>query len=224
VALTPGANTIRIRVTAESGATKDYTITVTRTPLSANANLASLGVDIGTLSPPFSAAATAYTVLVPSGTASITVTAAAADTGKANFVQSPANPVSLTANSTTITIRVTAENGTTFKDYVITVNRTTETNAVNVAITMADRRIDLTRSTENDLSREAGNTLRLTAPAGYANYTWRVDGSSSYYLISPGEIQLYSPSSYGYGTHSVLLEYVIDGIAYGCEIRFRVVR
>jgi uncharacterized repeat protein (TIGR02543 family) len=223
VALASGTNTIRVRVTAENGATKDYRITVTRTPLSANADLSSLEVNTGTLSPVFSAATTAYTVLVPGGITSIIVTAAAADTGKATLAPSSPHTAPLSSASTPVTLRVTAEDGTT-KDYVITVNTTTAANAVNVAITRADEHIDLTRSTENDLSQEAGDVLRLTAPAGYANYTWRLDGNSSNYNpISQNVIELYA-NSYDYGTHSVLLEYEVDGIPYGCEILFRVAR
>jgi uncharacterized repeat protein (TIGR02543 family) len=223
VSLNPGINTIRVRVTAEDGtATLTYTITVTRTPLSANANLGSLGVSEGTLNPAFSAGVTVYTVLVPNGTSSITVTAAVADTGKAALAPSSPHTVSLDAASTDITLRVTAEDGTT-RDYIVTVNKTTETNAVDVAIGIADERIDLTRSTENDLS-QVGNTLRLTAPEGYVNYTWFVDmGSGSYTVISDRVIELNS-NSYNYGTHSVLLKYEKDGIPYGCEVLFRVVR
>jgi uncharacterized repeat protein (TIGR02543 family) len=194
--------------------------------LSANANLGSLSVDAGSLNPAFSPDITAYTVLVPDGTSDITVTAAAADTGKAAL--SPASPytANLTTESTLITLTVTAQNDTTAKVYTIRVNKTPAgvTEAVNVAIGIADERIDLTRSTENDLSREAGNTLRLTAPEGYANYIWMVDGGNSYSTISPREIQLYQGNSYSLGTHSVLLEYEKDGIPYGCEILFKVVR
>jgi hypothetical protein len=154
------------------------------------------------------------------------VTAAVADTGKAMLFPSSPHTVSLSSASTDITLTVTAEDGSATKEYTITVNKTTETNAVNVAITMADERIDLTRSTENDLSRAANNTLRLTAPEGYASYTWRLNGdASNYSTISERVIEL-NPNWYGYnyGTHSVLLEYTKDGVLYGCEVLFRVVR
>jgi hypothetical protein len=227
VSLSAGANTIRVRVTAEDGTTtRDYRITVTRTPLSANANLASLVVDVGALAPAFSPNTMAYTVLVPNATGSITVTAAVADTGKATLLQSPANPVTLGAGSTVITLTVTAEDGTATRNYTVTVNKSTAANAVNVVIGIADERIDLTRSTENDLSREAGNTLRLTAPAGYTNYAWRVDSEpNGYNGISDRVIEL-NPSwyNYSYGTHSVLLEFEKDSVLYGCEVLFRAVR
>jgi uncharacterized membrane protein len=228
VSLNPGSNTVRVRVTAEDGTTtRVYTITVTRTPKSANANLGSLSVSAGTLSPAFSANTTGYTVLVSDSVPSFTVTAAVADTGKATLSVTSPYTVTLNAapNPTVITLTVTAENGTTTKTYTVTVNKTTETNAVDVAISIADEHIDLTRNTANDLSQEAGNTIRLTAPEGYTNYTWSVDMSFyNYSTISERVIELYSGSSYGLGTHSVLLRYEKDGIPYGCEVLFRVVR
>jgi hypothetical protein len=179
----------------------------------------------GSLSPAFSPNITAYTVLVSDGQGSILVSATEEDTGATLGPLPGSGLIPLTTNPTLITLTVTAENGTTTKVYTITVNKTTAANAVNVDITIADERIDLTRSTENDLSREAGNTLRLTAPDGYTNYIWRVDGNTgSYSTISPREIQLYQGNNYSLGTHSVLLEYEQDGIPYGCEILFKVVR
>jgi uncharacterized repeat protein (TIGR02543 family) len=218
VSLNPGVNTLRVRVTAEDGINvRIYTITVTRTPLSAD--LASLEVDVGALNPAFSPNTTTYTVLVPETAASITVSATAANDG-AELDWDPSDTVSLDTDSTTITLRVSAADGTA-KTYTLTVKKTAATSAVSVTISPADERIDLTRSTENDLSYEARDSLRITAPGGYESYTWRVD---NYYYSDAGEIQLYSYNYGNYGTHSVLLEYVKDGIPYGCEILFRVVR
>jgi hypothetical protein len=223
VSLSAGSNIITITVTAENGTTRTYSIIVTRTPLSANANLGSLSVSTGTLSPAFSANIPAYTVLVPNVTSSITVTASPADSNASLSLVSPYT-ATLSGNTTSIPITVTAEDGSTTRIYTVTVNKTTATNAVNVVISIADERIDLTRSTENDLSRQAGNTLRLTAPEGYTNYTWYVDGNSgNYSLISNRVIDL-NPNWYNLGTHSVLLEFEKNGIPYGCEVLFRVVR
>jgi uncharacterized repeat protein (TIGR02543 family) len=93
---------------------------------------------------------------------------------------------------------------------------------VNVVIGVADERIDLTKSTEDALSQKRGDSLRLTAPEGYDSYTWRVDGyDGNYYAISEREIEVYANS---YGTHSVLLAFEKDGVYYGCEVLFMVVR
>jgi hypothetical protein len=48
-------------------------------------------------------------------------------------------------------------------------------------------------------------------------------GSGSYTALSNREIEL-NANWYWYGTHSVLLKYEKDGIPYGCEVLFRVVR
>jgi uncharacterized membrane protein len=211
------------------GANFDVRFRVTSTPLSSNANLGSLSVSPGDLNPAFSPNTTEYTVLVSNSVTSFDVAATVADTGKAALAQSPQNPVPLSGASTIITLTVTAENGTT-KTYTVTVNKTTAPNAIEFTINggITDEVIDLTKSTENDLSREAGDTLRLTAPEGYS-YDWLVDlGYNGYYnfdSISEREIVL-DPNWYGYelGTHTVLLMYMKDGIPYGCEVLFRVVR
>jgi hypothetical protein len=229
VSLDPGGNTITVTVTAEDKiTTKSYTIMVTRetASTSTNANLGSLSVSDGTLSPAFNAGTTAYTVSVPNTITSITVTAAVADTGKANPAQSPGtlgSPVSLEAGTPkVITIKVTAENGTT-KDYTITVTRAEAaavTSSVTVTITKANEVINLEKSSSNDLSKKNGDTLGITAPAEYDDYDYQVDGVA---VISSKEIEI-SAESYGLGTHSVLLIFYKNGIQYGSEVTFKVVK
>lgn len=90
--LNVGKNTVSVVVKAENGATKTYTITVTRKQdpnyvASSNANLAGLSVSQGMLSPQFSADVTDYAVYLPYesvGTA-FSATGSAAD-GKAQGV------------------------------------------------------------------------------------------------------------------------------------------
>jgi uncharacterized repeat protein (TIGR02543 family) len=96
---------------------------------------------------------------------------------------------------------------------------------VKVVIGVADERIDLTRDKEDVLSKERGDTLRLTAPLGYDGYTWYLDGYNyNYTLISETEIEVPAVLVSYYGTHSVLLEFEKDGVHYGCEVLFMVVR
>lgn len=90
--LSVGKNTISVVVKAENGATKTYTITVTRKQdpnyvPSANADLAGLTVSQGSISPQFAATVTDYVVYLPyecAGTA-FSTTGSAAD-GKAQGV------------------------------------------------------------------------------------------------------------------------------------------
>jgi uncharacterized repeat protein (TIGR02543 family) len=224
VSLNVGSNIITVRVAAPDKTTAtDYTIIVVRQqPQSNNANLSSLGVSVGALSPAFSADRTAYTVSVPSTTGAITVAAVKAD-ARSELTQSPGtlgSPVALAESTTKITLAVKAENGAA-KTYTITVNKaeSDDNNAVNVAIGIGDANIDLTRDTANDLSQEAGDVLNLTAPSG-GIYHWWVDNVDN----GAAEGITLNAGGYGYGTHSVLLQFVKDGATYGCEVQFRVVR
>jgi uncharacterized repeat protein (TIGR02543 family) len=226
VSLNAGITIINVKVTAEDGITSgNYRIAVTRPqPVNANANLSSLGVNVGMLVPAFSPDVTAYTVLVPTATPAITVSAAATAWNVATVAQSPGNyvgsPVALESPSTAIAVTVTAQNGSA-KTYTITVNQGTAANEARVSIGITDQYIDLARDSENDLSQELNNTLRLTAPGG-GSYTWLVDGLV--YNYGAQEIVLYGGAYPDRGTHSVLLEFLKDGVTYGCEVLFKVVR
>ena len=97
---------------------------------STNANLAFLGLDSGSLSPFFNSARTSYTTNVPNTVASFRVTPSVAvpvSTTTINGISSPinvpGNPIALSVGSNTLTIRVTAQDGITTKDYAVTVNR-----------------------------------------------------------------------------------------------------
>lgn len=135
VGLTSGAPSttfIPIVVTAQSGATQSYTITVNKAaPVSTNANLQSLGVPPASIS--FNPSTTTYNTSVPNGTAAVTVNAVVADSGStmtistatinSQAIPSPSNfDVPLNVGSNTITIHVRAPAGNT-RDYVVNVTR-----------------------------------------------------------------------------------------------------
>ncbi len=129
ITLNTGANTITVLVTAEDGTTtKTYTVTVTKlVEPSHNADLASLTLSQGTLSPVFSSATMTYTAEVPYGTASITVTPTAAGVSASITVNGTpvssgtATNITLNTGANTITVLVTAEDGMTPKTYTVTV-------------------------------------------------------------------------------------------------------
>ena len=135
------ANTIAVVVTAQDGATKTYTITVTRTAVSSNADLSILTVSSGTLSPVFASGMTAYTVSVGYSISALTVTPTAASvlasgitvntSVVATGAESQAIPLSVGTN--TVTVVVTAQNGTT-KSYTVTVTRTSALAATAVTL------------------------------------------------------------------------------------------
>ena len=93
-------------------------------PLSSDASLLSLSVTGGTLDPAFSPAVTNYTTTVPQGSSSVDVSATAND-GNASFMINGSNntTVALDVGDNTISIVVTAENGTTTRTYTIVVTR-----------------------------------------------------------------------------------------------------
>ncbi|QHW31445.1 cadherin-like beta sandwich domain-containing protein [Paenibacillus rhizovicinus] len=118
-------NTVTLVVTAEDGVTtKTYTITIKRAK-SSNANLSDLKVNGATLDG-FSADTHSYSMLVPLGTASVAVTATAAD-DKAIFAVT--GGTKLVNGENTVTVVVTAEDGTK-QTYTITVNRAKSSNAL----------------------------------------------------------------------------------------------
>lgn len=107
-----------------SAQTKSVKVTVKNTASSAstNANLASLQVSGGTLSPAFSAATTSYTVRVPHDVTVCTISARAADKDATFQVTGSKN---LSVGSNVRTVVVTAESGRT-KTYTIEIIRASE--------------------------------------------------------------------------------------------------
>ncbi len=132
--LNVGTNTIPVTVKARDGkTTKTYTITVVRAAASGNSNadLQSLSINPGTLTPAFNANTTSYTVNVADNISSITVSATPAD-GNAKVTGTGAR--TLNVGSNTIPVTVTAENGVATKTYTIVVTRQSETASNNAAL------------------------------------------------------------------------------------------
>jgi len=121
-----GNNTIRVTVTAPSGATKTYTININRKDSrSSNNSLTNLTVDKGTLSPLFDENTKNYTVLVPYEVESLIVKATAADSKAKVTITDNTNLVSEQTKRVTVTI--TAENGS-IREYYIDVTRGKDPN------------------------------------------------------------------------------------------------
>ena len=119
-----GENTITVTVTAEDGSTMTYTITVTRAA-SSNAYLSSLSLGDVAISPEFAGSTTAYTASVDNSVDSVTVTAMAAH---AEATVSGDGMHDLDEGANAITVTVTAEDGTTTKNYTVTVTRAAPAN------------------------------------------------------------------------------------------------
>ncbi len=141
-ALAVGANIIRTVVTAQDGiTTSTYTVTVTRAA-SSDATLSALSLSTGTLSPTFTSGTTSYTATVANSVTSITVmptrtqaNATITVNGTSVNSGSASGAISLTVGSNTITVIVTAQDGTT-STYTVSVTRLAIIiNTANVTIT-----------------------------------------------------------------------------------------
>lgn len=138
ISLNVGPNTIYVKVTAPDETSKTYTITVTRAILY-TAELSSLAVSVGSLSPAFNPPDINYTVEVPSHTESISITPTTVDpkatmvvtgnpvvgvsgSGGVYTVGTPDNLLDF-GDGNFVIITVTASNGTTKKTYNLRVNR-----------------------------------------------------------------------------------------------------
>ncbi len=109
--------------------TENVTLYAVWNQQSTNANLNSLSLSEGTLTPGFSSGTTSYTAEVAYDVSNITVTAAVYDSNAtlrvngSSVTSGSATPaLTLAEGENTITVEVTAEDGTT-KDYTMVVNR-----------------------------------------------------------------------------------------------------
>ena len=130
LSMSVGSNPVAVLVRAQDGTTtKTYTVDVVRAP-SSTAVLGALSLSQGTLSPSFSGSTYSYSATVPNPVSSVTVTAgighyAASATVNGSMVThgTPSTPVALSVGANTITVAVTAEDGTTTQNYTITLTR-----------------------------------------------------------------------------------------------------
>jgi hypothetical protein len=96
---------------------------------SEDASLSSLVPSVGTLSPSFNPLFGGYSLAVPTGTASLTLTAdtsnagATIRSGNVSYQSGDAIPVTVPVGTTDVELLVTAADGITFKEYVVTITR-----------------------------------------------------------------------------------------------------
>jgi formylglycine-generating enzyme required for sulfatase activity len=229
VNLNEGTNTITLSVTAQDGTTKkDYVVTVNRTPSDpTNANLSGIELSSGTLSPAFSSGVTTYTVNAANSVASITITGLKEDANATVGGQS-GQAVDLSLGANTITLSVTARDGTTKKNYVITVTRAAadSTNADLSAITVSSGTLDRPFSADQtDYMVIVGNSVSTIVVTGTkADSSATVGGQSgqtvalsdgSNTLTLTGTAQNGTTKNYRvkvYRTGSVPADYTLTGV------------
>ena len=191
--LAVGANTIAIVVTAQDGTTtKTYTLTATRAA-SSDATLSALGITPSsiTLDPGFAGATESYTVsvgntvtslrvtpMVNQANATVTVNGTAVTSGQESGV------INLAVGASTITVVVTAQDGTTTKTYTLTATRAASSDATLSALGITPSSITLdpafAGATES-YTVSVGNTvnsLRVTPTVNQANATVTVNGTA----------------------------------------------
>lgn len=135
IPLNVGENVITVTVTAHDGTMKSYTVTVTRAP-SNSADLTSLELSDGALSPAFGIGTTSYSATVANSVYKLTVTPTAADLGATIQVNGNttasgmlSQEILLDVGDNVIDLTVTAQDGITTKTYTVTVTRAASNNA-----------------------------------------------------------------------------------------------
>ncbi|MGO4694508.1 cadherin-like beta sandwich domain-containing protein [Paenibacillus sp. 2TAB26] len=131
--LTVGENVITVHVTAEDGSTNSYTVTVTRAA-SSNARLSSLTLSGVSFSPTFDSETLEYTADVANDVMSTTVAAIESD-ATATITASNLGSKQLSVGENTITVQVTAEDGST-KKYTVIVTRAQSSDATLSELTL----------------------------------------------------------------------------------------
>ena len=186
--LVVGPNTITITVVAQDGkSNKIYTVTVTRAP-SSNANLAGLLTSKGTFSPAFASGTLNYTDAVGNTITSLTVTpttsggnATVKVNGTAVTSGTPSAPISLVVGPNTVTVVVTAQDGTTTKTYTITVNRALSADADLSSLKMSkgifSPAFDSATTAYTDAIGNAITTVTVTPTTDDPNATVKVNGN-----------------------------------------------
>ncbi|MBN2350300.1 MAG: cadherin-like beta sandwich domain-containing protein [Bacteroidales bacterium] len=114
ISTVPG--TVVITVTADNDETLDYTVNITVAPASTDAALSGLVTTVGTLDPVFNPETVTYDLELPDGTTSVTLTATPNDD---NATVSGDGEITVIPGTAVIT--VTAEDGTTTRDYTVNI-------------------------------------------------------------------------------------------------------
>jgi len=142
VALLVGVNTVYVEVTAQSGVTKTYTLSVTRAAASTNANLSGLFPSAGSLGPVFKSDTSAYALKFTTPVEAMKLKSVTSHPGATVKVNGTpvvsgtwSGSLALGAGKTVLEVVVTAENGVTQKIYTLKVNRPASTVATLSGLT-----------------------------------------------------------------------------------------
>ena len=199
IALNRGSTTtINVDARASGKTTTTYTVTVTSTPASTDAELADLRLSDGdnqsvNFSPTFAATTTSYSASIPHTTTSLTVTPDLPDGATVRYQGATDSNTSTeevlefapSVGKTTITIRVTAEDGTTTKPYTLTVTRDgpDAENATLSDLTLTNPTVTLSfAKATTQYAVSVANTVEsitVTADPTAENATATIDGNDA---------------------------------------------
>ncbi|RZM21915.1 MAG: T9SS type A sorting domain-containing protein, partial [Pedobacter sp.] len=151
---------------------------------STDAKLSTLSTTAGTLSPVFASATTAYTANVPNATTSITVTPTVNDVtatvrinGTTVTSGTASGAIALNVGNNTITVLVTAQNGTTTQSYTLTVTRA---SAATAPVPMSPTFVASNTNYAASISDITEN-VRITPTVAQANSTVQVRSNGGVY-------------------------------------------
>lgn len=169
-----GNNTIQVKVKAENGATKDYTINVTREKKTISA-LSDLKVDNTTVTGFREDLLTYNLGTVPFNKTSINISATAKDSDATITGTGTKN---LTTGTNTFEVEVTAQNGTTKTKYKITIEREKSNNTFLQSLTLAEKAFTFNKNTKtyNIEVPYSTSTATITATPEYVDATATVSG------------------------------------------------
>lgn len=133
ITLSVGSNPITIVVTAQNGQTKTYIIHVTRQAVASSQDAALTAITIPglNLTPAFNPDVEQYTATVNYATRSVLISVAAAQEGASILINGTSGnsaDIALTSGRNTVTIEVTAPDGSTKKTYTLLITRRTSSS------------------------------------------------------------------------------------------------
>ena len=220
ITLVVGTNTIPVEVTAADGTTKiTYTVTITRSP-SSDATLSNLISSIGTLTPGFAPATTAYTLAVNHSVTTLTLTPTVNEPN-ATAVINGGLPIGLVVGANPITVTVTAQDGTTTRQYTVTVTRApssdaTLSNLISSTGTLTPGFAPATTAYSFTVAN-AVTTLTLTPTVNDPNATAVVNNGNPITPRRGGELGPGDCHRPGYDHHPDLFRHDQPGGLFGCD-------
>jgi hypothetical protein len=202
-------NPVIYTVTAEDGSQKSYAVVVKHAPSSAmEMYVFNIGQNVGVLS------GTTVTVTAPYDTDVTKLAPTIIFSGKSVSPASGAeqdftNPVTYT---------ITADDNST-KSYTVTVIRHGKPSITIEFTGIADEQIDITKDSQNDLSRRNNDTLEISVDNTLMVF-WFIDGAQK---SGTGRTITIAAVDYPVGTHYVTAMVYRNGIPYSNELTFKVV-